>query len=168
MAAHSSVLAWRIPGTGEPGELPSMGSQRVGHDWATSLSLSQRLERTAQNKQTAHNDKGSLPAGSCHHISLVSVHPRSYISMRHHSLTYHLNSLMRSKAFQDYQVQGEFRCRNYFKGTDAYGLVTKSCLTLCNPMDCSLPGSSVHEILQARTLEWAAISFSNRCLCCCC
>ena len=31
-AAHSSVLAWRIPGTGEPGELPSMGSHRVGHD----------------------------------------------------------------------------------------------------------------------------------------
>ena len=33
MATHSSVLAWRIPGTGEPGGLPSMGSQRVRHDW---------------------------------------------------------------------------------------------------------------------------------------
>jgi len=32
MAAHSSVLAWRIPGTGEPGGLPSMGSHRVGYD----------------------------------------------------------------------------------------------------------------------------------------
>ena len=32
MAAHSSVLAWRIPGTGEPGGLPSMGSHRVRHD----------------------------------------------------------------------------------------------------------------------------------------
>ena len=32
MATHSSVLAWRIPGTGEPGGLPSMGSQRLGHD----------------------------------------------------------------------------------------------------------------------------------------
>ena len=32
MATHSSVLAWRIPGTGEPGELPSMESHRVGHD----------------------------------------------------------------------------------------------------------------------------------------
>ena len=32
MAAHSSVLAWRIPGTGEPGGLPSLGSHRVGHD----------------------------------------------------------------------------------------------------------------------------------------
>ena len=34
MAAHSSVLAWRIPGSGEPGGLPSMGSHRVGHDWS--------------------------------------------------------------------------------------------------------------------------------------
>ena len=32
MSTHSSVLAWRIPGTGEPGGLPSMGSHRVGHD----------------------------------------------------------------------------------------------------------------------------------------
>ena len=32
MATHFSVLAWRIPGTGEPGGLPSMGSHRVGHD----------------------------------------------------------------------------------------------------------------------------------------
>ena len=31
---HSSVLAWRIPGTAEPGGLPSMGSHRVGHDWS--------------------------------------------------------------------------------------------------------------------------------------
>ena len=34
MAMHSSVLAWRIPGTGEPGGLPSMGSHRVRHDWS--------------------------------------------------------------------------------------------------------------------------------------
>ena len=39
-------------------------------------------------------------------------------------------------------------------------LVAQLCLTLCDPMDCSLPGFSVHGILQARTLEWVAISFS--------
>ena len=51
MATHSSVLAWRIPETGEPGGLPSMGSHRVGHDWgdlaaaaAESLGLSNRLK----------------------------------------------------------------------------------------------------------------------------
>ena len=37
----------------------------------------------------------------------------------------------------------------------------KSCLTLCDPMDYSLPGSSVHGISQARILEWIAISFSR-------
>ena len=40
-------------------------------------------------------------------------------------------------------------------------LVTQSCLTLCNPMDSSQPGSSVHGILQARILEWDAISNSR-------
>ena len=39
MAPHSSTLAWKIPWTGEPGGLQSMGSLRVRHDWATSLSL---------------------------------------------------------------------------------------------------------------------------------
>ena len=39
MASHSSTLAWKVPWTEEPGGLQSMGSQRVRHDWATSLSL---------------------------------------------------------------------------------------------------------------------------------
>ena len=38
--------------------------------------------------------------------------------------------------------------------------VTQSCPTLSDPMDCSLPGSSVHGIFQARVLEWVAIAFS--------
>ena len=40
-------------------------------------------------------------------------------------------------------------------------LVAQLCLTLCDPMDCSPPGSSVHGILQARMLEWVAIPFSK-------
>ena len=40
MATHSSTLAWKIPWTEEPGRLQSMGSQRVGHDSATSMSMS--------------------------------------------------------------------------------------------------------------------------------
>ena len=39
--------------------------------------------------------------------------------------------------------------------------VAQLCLTLSDPMDCSLPGSSVHGIFQARVLEWVAIAFSN-------
>ena len=39
--------------------------------------------------------------------------------------------------------------------------VTQPCLTLSDPMDCSLPGSSIHGIFQARVLEWVAIAFSD-------
>ena len=39
--------------------------------------------------------------------------------------------------------------------------VAQSCPTLCDPMDCSLPGSSTHGIFQATVLEWGAISFSE-------
>ena len=50
MATHSSVLAWRIPGTGEPGGLPSLGLHRVGHNWsdlaaASPLNLLMRIRR---------------------------------------------------------------------------------------------------------------------------
>ena len=41
-------------------------------------------------------------------------------------------------------------------------LVAQSCQTLCDPMDCSPPGSSVHGILQAKILKWVAISFSMK------
>ena len=43
-----------------------------------------------------------------------------------------------------------------------YVLVAQSCLTFCDPMDCSLPGSSIRGIFQTRILEWVAISFSRR------
>ena len=45
--------------------------------------------------------------------------------------------------------------------SEGEGEVTQSCPTLCDPMDCSLPGSSIHGIFQARVLEWGAISFSG-------
>ena len=45
MATHSSVLAWRIPGTAEPGGLPSMGSHRVGHDVAAAAAAAMFLRR---------------------------------------------------------------------------------------------------------------------------
>ena len=93
MATHSSVLAWRIPRTGEPGGLLSMVLHRVRHDLTT--------------KQQHHN----------------------VISM---GVTY----TAAAKSLQ-------------------------SCPTLCDPIDGSPPGSPVAGILQARTLEWVVISFSN-------
>ena len=56
MATHSSVLAWRIPGTGEPGGLPSMGSHRVGHDWS---GLAAAAARTIESL-IQHNLKASI------------------------------------------------------------------------------------------------------------
>ena len=47
------------------------------------------------------------------------------------------------------------------KTSESENEVAQSCPTLCNPMDCSPPGSSAHGILQARILEWLAISFSR-------
>ena len=47
MGTHSSVLAWRIPGTGEPGGLPSMGSHSVGHDWSDLAAAAATLMVTA-------------------------------------------------------------------------------------------------------------------------
>ena len=44
MATHSSVLAWRIPGTGEPGGLPSVGSYRVRHDLAAAATVGYKIK----------------------------------------------------------------------------------------------------------------------------
>ena len=93
MATHSSVLAWRIPWTEEPGGLQSTGSQRV----------------TPTHTHT----------------------PRKQ------------NKL----GFREFHIKKSE--------------VAQSCLTLCDPKDCSPPGSSIHGIFQARVLEWAAISFSR-------
>ena len=58
-----------------------------------------------------------------------------------------------------------FRKSSYWEdgglGSQVKVLVTQSCLTPCDPMDCSPSGSSVHGVFQARTLEWFAISFSR-------
>ena len=99
MATHSSTLAWRIPWREEPGRLQSMGSQRVGHDWVTSLSLFTFWSKS---------------------------------------------SSMSSKLKDCYKSESK---------------VSQSCSTLCGPMGCRLPDSSVHGIFQAKVVEWVAISF---------
>ena len=109
MAPHSSTLAWKIPRMEEPGRLQSMGWLRVGHDWATSLSLFTFL----------HWYTGSLPLAPS------------------------------GKPLYDLAAAA------------AAAKLLQSCPTLCDPIDGSPPGSHVPGILQARTLEWVAISFSN-------
>ena len=65
MAAHSSVLAWRIPGTGEPGGLPSMGSHRVRHDWSDLAAAADPPSFLFSAMRTAYSrQKLSLPLDS--------------------------------------------------------------------------------------------------------
>ena len=59
MATHSSILAWKIPWTEEPGRLQSMGSHRVGHDWATLLSFTFTFPYSKETKPV--NSKGNQP-----------------------------------------------------------------------------------------------------------
>ena len=54
-----------------------------------------------------------------------------------------------------------WRVLSFLEGQTVKQLVTHLCLTLCNPIDCGPPGSSVHGVLQARILEWVALSFSR-------
>ena len=59
------------------------------------------------------------------------------------------------------QMNGWTKCGPYTQWNTAAAKSLQSCLTLCDPTDGSPPGSPVPGILQARTLEWVAISFSN-------
>ena len=87
MATHSSVLAWRIPGTGEPGGLPSMESYRVGHDWsdlaAVAVEISQETKdplKTLSDRQEGTmkwaRKRGQLPETSVTHSD------RSHVARR--------------------------------------------------------------------------------------
>ena len=62
MATHSSVLARRIPGTGEPGGLPSMGSHRVGHDWSDLAAAAAALLKTLLREW---KDKPQMGENNC-------------------------------------------------------------------------------------------------------
>ena len=123
MAPYSSTLALKIPWTEEPRRLQSRGSRRVGHDWATSLSLSSTC----------------LPA------SLLTVPS--------------CNSDLLKGAF--FFSLKEYFLGSFFTTTTTTTKLLQSCPTQCDPIDRSPPGSPVPGILQARTLEWIAISFSR-------
>ena len=141
MATHSSILAWKILWMEETGRLQSIGSQRVGHDWATSLFTlytigtnytSAAAAKLLQSCPTLCDPRGDSPPGS----PSPWDSPGKNTGVGCHFL------------LQCMKVKSESE-------------VVQPCPTLSDPMDCSLPGSSVHGIFQARVLEWGAIAFSN-------
>ena len=143
MATHSSILAWRIPWMEEPGGLQSMGSQRVGHDWATSLTHSANEEASPTNTNCLESEK---------------IKTKTQPSKAQNDWEGTQGNLLGEK-WMFYVVTG-LRTPGLHRYSESE--VTLSCRTLCNPMDCSLPGSSVHGIFQARVLDWVATAFSSR------
>jgi len=78
MATHSSILAWWIPWTEEPGGLQSTGSQRVGHDWATSLHFTSQF--TGCLPITEQRENTIISISSPHHPFLFLIkEPRGWL-----------------------------------------------------------------------------------------
>ena len=131
-----------------------MGSLRVGHDWVTSLSLFTFIHWRRKWQPTPV----FLPGESQGRGSLVGFH-----------LWGRTESDTTEATEQQQQQHGSFSpsfernlhtvLHNDYVAAAAKSL--QSCPTLCNPIDGSPPGSPIPGILQARVLEWGAISFSN-------
>ena len=142
MAPHFSVLAWRIQGTGEPGGLLSMGLHRVGHDWSDLAAAAVQLVLTPMLIYHHENPRVLKHYAKCTLHVLCKCNNTAW-------MTIHLFTIWFKECFKP-TVQ---TCRHM--------KLLQSCLTLCNPTNCSPPGFSVHGILQARVLEWIAIPFSR-------
>ena len=179
MATHSSVLAWRIPGMGEPGGLPSMGSHRVGHDWsdlaaaAAAAAAASNLDNwiftlTILNYQARWSSLpdsrwAKLYSRNLGPLELPAPVPTGILSQRHSVLPLaSLSDLLLAQwILSNLLLWDDWKSSTYFSTWNSFVRVAQSSPTLCDPMDCSLPGSSVHGILQTRILEWVAISFSR-------
>ena len=138
MATHSSVLAWRIPGTAKPGGLRSMGSQsRTG---LTRLSSSSRESKGIPSCPTLCNLIDGSPPGSPI-PGILQARTLEWVASKNTGVGCHFL----------------LRCRKVKSESE----VAQSCPTLSDPMDCSPPGSSAHGIFQARELEWGAIGHES-------
>ena len=155
MATHSSVLAWRIPGTEEPGRRLSMGSHRVGHDWsdlaaAAGLQGQGSESEVAQPCPTLCNPMDYIAHGIfqarilewvAFPFSRGSSQPKAQIQVSH----------IAGGFFTSWATRESERKWSRVVMSDSlwpHGLYR-------------LPGSPVHGIFQARVLEWVAISFSR-------
>ena len=132
MATHSGALAWRIPGMGEPGGLPSMGLHRVGHDWS------------------------DLAAAACFTFCNFYHNKERNLKSRDTVISF----IFKGRVFSVWFTPGPTaRVTGVIYAVRAQSL--QSFLTLCDPMNCSPPGSLVHRILQARILGCIAMPSSR-------
>ena len=150
----------------EPGRLQSLGSLRVGHDWATLLSLFTFMHWRRKWQPTPL----FLPGESQGQRSLVGCHFghdwSDLASAAAAAAARHWQARSQNKELSEYQRRASRLQRSLIKFRQRENLyqleseVTQLCPTLRDPMDCSLPGSSIHGIFQARVLEWGGIAFS--------
>ena len=91
-------------------------------------------------------------------LDLLAVQGTLKSLVQHHSSK---ASILRRSAFFIVQLSHPYMTTGKTTALTRRTFVAQSCPTLCNPVDCSPPGSSVHGILQARILEWVAIPFSR-------
>ena len=163
-----------------------MGLQRVGHDWATFTFTFNYLSLTFTNKEkeTQGADRARFAHSFIRYYLTIKTtcqaSPDSDNEWRKWTLplmprTPKGSTMQRSAGWTREELTGlgvappSSRAWNrHLLGllglvprVKVTILVTQSCPTLCDPMDCSPPGSSVHGILQARLLEWVAKSFSR-------
>ena len=177
MVTHSSILAWRISWMEKPGRLQSMGSQRVRHDWAIPLSffllsfplyienpkvkLLSCVQLFATPWTVAHQASPSMEFSRHKYREWVAIsfsrgssQPRDWTQV----------SCIAGRRFTIWATRESPEANLPIHKTKTmlcYAKSLQSCPTLCEPIDSSPPGSPVPGILQARTLEWVAISFSN-------
>ena len=148
MAPHSSTLAWKIPWMEEPGGLYSMGSlesdttERLHFDFSL-LCIGEGNGNPLQCSCLENPRDGGAWWAAVYGVAqsrtrLKRLSSSSSIPLHHCTILYYrtVKTAAAAKSLQ-------------------------SCPTLCDPIDSSPPGSPVPGILQARTLEWVAISFSS-------
>ena len=114
----------------------------------------------AQSCPTLSDPMDCSPPGSSVH-GIFQARILEWVAVAHHKYFGNLTHLV---VYFYKEVFESWKSRKYFFATlfiNCCCLVAKSCLPLCDPMDNSPPGSSVHGISQARKLEWVAISFSR-------
>ena len=162
MATRSSVLAWRIPGTGESGGLPSMGSHRVGHDWSNLAAAAGASQVVLVVKKSPANagdtrDRSLIPGlerypgggngNLLKYSCLKNPMDRGAWQATIHGVT---KSLTRLKQLSRHtrKIQKLANKTMFYFSSVQFSSVSQSCPTLCDPMNCITPGLPVHHQIQ--------------------
>ena len=143
MATHSSILAYRIPWTEEPGELLSIGSLRVGHDWSD-LACMHALEKEMATLSSilawripGTEEPGGLPHMGSHRVR----HNWSDLAAAAAYTVIYVEAFLLAQQVKNPPGMLYMCVHNFIQFSSVQLL---SHVWLCNPMDCSMPGHPVH------------------------